>query len=90
MAINVEAGELLEEFLWKEYDKANIEKVKEELADVFAFSFLLAEKYNLNVKRILIEKIEKMGRNIPFRNQKELQKNIINCNHGYIFSKLFY
>ena len=40
LAINVEAGELLELFLWKNAMDANPEKVKEELADVFAFAFL--------------------------------------------------
>lgn len=46
LAINIEAGELLELFLWKKHDEANVEKVKEELADILAFSFLLADKYN--------------------------------------------
>ena len=32
IAINIEAGELLERFLWKKPDEANPEKVKEELA----------------------------------------------------------
>ena len=44
LAINIEAGELLELFLWKNATDANKEKVKEELADVFAFAFLLADK----------------------------------------------
>ena len=43
LAINVEAGELLEIFLWKNFEDANKEKIKEELADVFAFAFLLAD-----------------------------------------------
>ena len=42
LAINVEAGELLELFLWKNADDANKEKVKEELADIFVFAFLLS------------------------------------------------
>ena len=54
LAINVEAGELLELFLWKNADEANKEKVKEELADVFAFAFLLAEKYDFDVKQIVL------------------------------------
>ena len=45
IAINVEAGELLELFLWKDADKASPERVKEELADVFAFALLLSNKY---------------------------------------------
>jgi NTP pyrophosphatase (non-canonical NTP hydrolase) len=58
IAINVEAGELLEQFLWKQPGEENKEKVKEELADIFAFCFLLAGKYGLNVKEILLQKIQ--------------------------------
>jgi NTP pyrophosphatase (non-canonical NTP hydrolase) len=65
LAINVEAGELLELFLWKDAKDANIEKVKEELADVFAFAFLLAEKYNLDVKEIVLDKIKKNAEKYP-------------------------
>ena len=52
LAINIEAGELLEEFLWKKAEEAKTEKVKEELADVFAYAFLLANKYDFDVKQI--------------------------------------
>ena len=58
LAINVEAGELLELFLWKNAEEANSERIKEELADIFAFAFLLAEKQGLNVKEIILEKIK--------------------------------
>lgn len=58
LAINVEAGELLELYLWKKDNEADIEKIKEELADVFAFAFLMAEKYNLDVKQIVLDKIQ--------------------------------
>jgi len=70
LAINVEAGELLELFLWKDANNANIEKVKEELADVFAFAFLLAEKYNLDVKEIVLEKIKKNAEKYPVEKAK--------------------
>lgn len=65
LAINVEAGELLELFLWKKSEDANIENIKEELADVFAFAFLLAEKYDLDVKQIVLDKIKKNGEKYP-------------------------
>lgn len=58
VAINIEASELLEQFLWKEPTEANPEKVKEELADIFAFSLLLAHKYGFDVKQIVMEKIK--------------------------------
>lgn len=70
LAINVEAGELLELFLWKNADEANKEKIKEELADVFAYAFLLAEKLNLDVKDIVLEKIRKNGEKYPVDKSK--------------------
>ena len=65
LALNIEAGELLEAFLWKSSEQADIGKVKEELADVFAFAFLLAEKYDLDVKQIVLEKMEQNALKYP-------------------------
>ncbi len=70
LAINVEAGELLELFLWKKSDDANREKIKEELADVFAYAFLLAEKFGFDVKDIVLEKIKKNGEKYPVDKSK--------------------
>jgi NTP pyrophosphatase (non-canonical NTP hydrolase) len=70
LAINVEAGELLELFLWKSPNEANKEKVKEELADIFAYALLLAEKYQLDIKNIVLEKIKKNGEKYPVAKSK--------------------
>jgi NTP pyrophosphatase (non-canonical NTP hydrolase) len=74
LAITIEAGELLELFLWKHAEEANPEKVKEELADVFAFAFLLAEKYGFDVKDIILEKIKKNGEKYPVNKAKGTAK----------------
>ena len=74
LAINIEAGELLEAFLWKENKEVNIEKVKEELADVFAYSFLLAAKYELDVKEIVLNKISKNAQKYPIDKSKGTAK----------------
>ena len=74
LAINVEAGELLELFLWKNSENANTEKIKEELADVFAYAFLLAEKYKLDVKEIVLDKISKNGEKYPIEKAKGTSK----------------
>ncbi|KQN35798.1 nucleotide pyrophosphohydrolase [Pedobacter sp. Leaf41] len=58
LALNIEAAELLELFLWKNAEDANVDKIKEELADVFSYALLLAEKYNLDVKQIILDKIK--------------------------------
>ena len=70
LALNVEAGELLEVFLWKKPEEANFEKVKEELAEVFAFAFLMAEKYDLDVKTIVLDKIKKNAEKYPVNKAK--------------------
>jgi len=50
------------------------EKVKEELADVLAYAFLLAEKYGFDVKEILMEKIKKNGEKYPVEKAKGTAK----------------
>ena|ERR1700733_12268098 len=65
LALNVEAGELLELFLWKKPEDADKEKVKEELADVLSFALLLAHKYDLDIKQIVLDKIEANDKKYP-------------------------
>lgn len=74
LAISIEANELLELFLWKKHDEASIDKVKDELADVLAFAFLLAEKYNLDIKQIMLDKINKNGKKYPVEKAKGTAK----------------
>jgi NTP pyrophosphatase (non-canonical NTP hydrolase) len=74
IALSIEANELLELFLWKNAQDAKSEKVREELADVFAFAFLLAEKYKWNVKEIVLEKIKKNGEKYPVIKSKGTAK----------------
>ena len=74
LAINIESSELLEEFLWKKSEDAKIEKVKEELADVFAYAFLLADKYDFDVKQIVLDKIKINGEKYPIDKAKGTAK----------------
>ncbi|MDN3668647.1 nucleotide pyrophosphohydrolase [Echinicola jeungdonensis] len=74
LGISIEAGELLEQFLWKDSPNANTEKVKEELADVLAYAFLLAEKYDFDVKKIVLEKIRKNSEKYPVDKAKGTAK----------------
>jgi NTP pyrophosphatase (non-canonical NTP hydrolase) len=70
LALSIEASELLELFLWKNAEEADLEKLKEELADIFAYAFLLADKYSLDVKRIVMDKIRKNGEKYPVHKAK--------------------
>ena len=74
LALNIEASELLEAFLWKSSEQAESDKVKEELADVFTFAFLLAEKYDFDVKQIVLEKMEKNALKYPVAKSKGISK----------------
>ena len=70
VAISIEAGELLEAFLWKAAEDAKVEKVREELADVLNFAFQMADRYNLNIKDIMLEKIRKNAEKYPVEKAK--------------------
>ena len=55
-SISIEAGELLECFQWSnEYNK---EEVCNELADVMNYCILLAEKLDVDIKTIILDKLE--------------------------------
>ncbi|HNT94125.1 MAG: nucleotide pyrophosphohydrolase [Bacteroidales bacterium] len=73
LALSIEAAELNELFLWKpieECEKVDRERLKEELADVFAYSLLLAGKHDLDVKEIVLEKIRKNNEKYPVDRSK--------------------
>ncbi len=74
IALSIEANELLELFLWKKAEDAKKEKVKEELADIFSFAFLLAEKYQFDIKEIVLDKIEKNAQKYPIDKSKGTAK----------------
>ena len=52
-SLMIEAGELLEVFQWSDKEKS-LDKVKEELADVFNYCFQLAIKLNVDPKEIIL------------------------------------
>jgi len=74
IALNIEASELLEAFIWKDANVANPAKIKEELADVFAYAFLMADKCGLNVKDIVLEKINQNSEKYPVDKAKGTAK----------------
>lgn len=74
LALNIEAAELLETFLWKSSEQADLEAVQEELADVFTFAFLLAEKYGWNVTEIVLMKMAKNALKYPVSASKGTAK----------------
>lgn len=62
-SISIESAELLELFQWS--DPSNIEEVKDELADVLTYCILLADKYDLDIEKLVLEKLEKTKAKYP-------------------------
>lgn len=70
IALNIESGELLEVFLWKNHEEANREKVKEELADIFAYGLLLSQHYGFDLSEIVKDKIAANAEKYPIDKSK--------------------
>ncbi|MDB5232991.1 MAG: nucleotide pyrophosphohydrolase [Chitinophagaceae bacterium] len=70
LALSIEAGELNELFLWKKAEEVNEEKLKQELADVFIYAFLLAEKHKLNIEQIINDKLKLADERYPVEKAK--------------------
>ncbi len=67
-SISIEAGELLECFQWNnDYNK---EDVCEELADVFTYCMMMAEKLGVNPKDIILKKLDKTRKKYPVEKAK--------------------
>ena len=96
LALSIEAAELNQLFLWKSPEEANVEKIKEELADVLNYALLIANKYNFDVAQIILDKIEKNAQKYPVEKAKGIyriitkhddrKKSIIPRTAGYVFS----
>ena len=65
IGLSVEASELLEVFLWKQPEDAPVGKIREELADVLNYAFQMADKYNLDIKQIMLEKLRRNAEKYP-------------------------
>ena len=65
LALSIEASELNEAFLWKKAEDVNVEKVKEELADIVNYAVLIADKYNLDIKQIVLDKLRRNAEKYP-------------------------
>ena len=60
LALSIEAAELNELFLWKkdaESEAVDKQRLREELADVFAYALMLAGRHGLDVSQIVKDKI---------------------------------
>ena len=72
-ALSIEAAELNEVFLWKTTQDSNevdVERVKEELADVLAYALLLAHEFELDPEAIVLEKVKRNAEKYPIEKSK--------------------
>ena len=67
-SISIETGELLEVFQWKAPEDQ--EALKDELADVLTYCFLLADKYGLDPKELIRAKLEKTKAKYPIEKSR--------------------
>jgi len=67
-SISIESAELLELFQWSE--DADVDRVRDELADVLTYCLLLADKLNLDPTSIVLEKLEKTAQKYPVEKSK--------------------
>lgn len=73
MSIAIEASELMEHFQWKTDEEVNqylstpenLEKVKEEIADILSYILLLSNDLKIDLNPTLLDKIEKNGEKYP-------------------------
>ena len=67
-SIAIESGELLECFQWNnDYDK---DEVCEELADVFTYCLMMADKLEVKPEEIILKKLEKSKKKYPVEKAK--------------------
>ena len=79
-ALSIEAGELLENFLWKTTEQSRnltaeeLRNVKEELADIFIFLTYLSEEYKINLLSEVEKKIAANETKYPVGKAKGLSR----------------
>ena len=75
LALSIEAAELNELYLWKdpeEVAQVDMERIREELADVFAYALLLADRYGLDPEEIVLAKVKQNGEKYPVEKSRGL------------------
>lgn len=69
-SISIEAAELLEHFQWqKEYNQSEVE---DELADVVIYCLYMADQLNVDIKEIILRKMEKNAVKYPVKKYDKL------------------
>ena len=78
-SISIEANELLENYQWGK-ENADIENIKEEVADVFGYILLLCEELNIDLIKESNKKIDKNIEKYPVDKAYGLSKKYTKLN----------
>ncbi len=73
VSLSIEAAELLEIFQWDlkgEMTPEKLTKIKEELADIIIYSLCMANRLDLDVSEIVLEKVKINERKYPVEKAK--------------------
>ncbi len=73
MALSVESSELLEIFQWMSEEESNnvknnpakLQKVEDEVADIFVYLMRLSGKLNIDLEKAVVAKMEKNAKKYP-------------------------
>lgn len=68
--LSIEAGELLECFLWKKPEQAEVAKVREEIADVLIYTLLLAHESKIDLVDAVRDKLKRNCEKYPVNKAK--------------------
>ena len=85
LALSIEAAELNELFLWKkdtQVEQVDRDRLREELADVFAYAIMLAGRHGLDVSEIVREKIEVNAQKYPVEKSRGRANKYNDHEHG--------
>ena len=93
-ALSIEAGELLENFLWKTTEQSRnlsteeLKNVSEELADIFIFLTYLSEEYKIDLLKEVEKKIAHNAAKYPVEKAKGSSKKYTDCDNRLIYEIL--
>ena len=77
ISISLEASELRELFQWKKSEEVvekSLQEIREELADVFIYSFMMADNLNLDVEEIIKSKLDLNEQKYPVEKSRGSNK----------------
>ena len=77
LGLNIEVSELQELFLWKnekEEKEIEQERIEDEIADVFIFLTYICDEYEIDLEKVVREKIQKNELKYPVEKSKGSNK----------------